>query len=311
MRGVDVMAAEAEARTIAPSSEALLGLFYIQRYRYLTVKQFAKASGLKESWAKDLLRGFENRKLLGSFGNTGMRGHGKTPKCYFLKPRGYRLLVRESGIPEELIGRFVETHVTAKWSPLMWHRLATIDLLLSVELGVREREHLDLVKTWTEYQRVKRGSTNYPDTSDFVADPEVGSNRIVPDAAFVLENLETGRRGLFFLETDMGTERITSPLARSHELSLHGKLRQYDRYLSGGRFARTYSPWGEFKFFTLLFVTTSAKRIGNIRREMQNLPRELHPYYRFGVFDAVVENFFNESWKARALDDDTDYAIVR
>ena len=110
----------------------MVGLFFIQQYRFLTITQFAKASGLKYATAAEMLLRFERQRLLGHFGNTGIRGYGKTPKVYFLKERGYRMLVEESGIPAELIGDYKTVHVTVKWSPVMYHRMATLDLLIAL-----------------------------------------------------------------------------------------------------------------------------------------------------------------------------------
>ena len=106
------------------------------------------------------------------------------------------------------------------------------------------------------------------ETTDVVAADETPENRIIPDAAFVLENLNSGRRGLFFLEMDMGTERIVSRISRDPRITLHFKMQQYDRYLQSGRFVQTYRPWGEFRFATVLFVTNSKARVDNIRHEI-------------------------------------------
>jgi hypothetical protein len=78
------------------TEQALLGLFYIQRYRFLTTSQFARISAYKLSSASDQLRMLERRGFLGYFGNTGLCGHGKTPKVYYLKPVrvGKRLFVK-------------------------------------------------------------------------------------------------------------------------------------------------------------------------------------------------------------------------
>jgi hypothetical protein len=65
----------------------ILGLFFIQRYRFLTVDQFARAAGLKRSTAAWHLRLLERCGLLSHFGNTGVVGYGKTPKVYFLVNR--------------------------------------------------------------------------------------------------------------------------------------------------------------------------------------------------------------------------------
>ena len=72
----------------------VLGLFFIQRYRFLTIDQFARAADLNRSTASDQLRFLERFCLLGHFGNTGLAGHGKTPKAYFLTRKGWEVLLR-------------------------------------------------------------------------------------------------------------------------------------------------------------------------------------------------------------------------
>jgi DNA-binding PadR family transcriptional regulator len=138
------------------SDNALVGLYFIQRYRFLTVAQFGRAARLKRSFSAELLRSLETRGFLGYFGNVGMQGRGKTPKVYYLTRKGYELLRRESDIPDELLGTFKETFVEAKWSPQTYHRLHLVDLLIALEAAVRTREHLSLTNTWLEYRRIKR-----------------------------------------------------------------------------------------------------------------------------------------------------------
>jgi hypothetical protein len=50
----------------------------------------------------------------------------------------------------------------------------------------------------------------FRETNDYVSEPQTSLMRIVPDGAFILKNHETDNTGLFFLEVDMGTERLTS-----------------------------------------------------------------------------------------------------
>jgi hypothetical protein len=253
----------------------VLGLFFIQRYRFLTIAQFARAAGLSHHRAEDVLRALELHGVLGHFGHVRIPGHGKTPKAYYLKRKGWELLRRESDIPDELIGSFVEAHLEASWSPQMYHRLRLIDLVIALEIAVRSRPHLNLVRTFVEYRRIKKSGRIARETTDFVAAEETPENRIIPDAAFVLENVETGRRGLFFLEMDMATERIVTQISHDRRITLRYKIEQYDRYLTGGRFAQSYAAYGEFGHFTLLFVTYGEERIDNIRRAMADLPAEL------------------------------------
>jgi hypothetical protein len=52
---------------------------------------------------------------------------------------------------------------------------------------------------------------------------------------FILKNYETGNSGLFFLECDMGTERLTAPKSRDQRATIKGRLELYARYLTTGK----------------------------------------------------------------------------
>jgi len=293
------------------STTAILGLFYIQRYRFLTIDQYARISMMNRKTASNKLCSYEHHGLLGHFGNTGMGGGMKTPKVYFLTRKGWEILVRESDIPQEIIGNYKEVKVESKWSPQMYHRLRTVDLMISVEVAVRNRPNLNLVKTFLEYKFMKRGTHLTRETTDFVAQEEITENRIIPDAAFVLENIETKKRALFFIEMDMATERIVSYITRDNRITLHHKISQYDRYLKGGRYRQTYSNYGEFRYFTLLFVTLTEQRVENIRQEMYDLPAELSTYYRFTTYEKAIGDFLGMIWKARAVSNTNVFSLVR
>jgi Replication-relaxation len=197
-----------------------------------------------------------------------------------------------------------------RWSPQMYHRLRTVDLMISAEVAVRSRSRLSMVSTFLEYRRVKRGTRVERETTDYVAKEETSDTRIIPDAAFVMENIESGKRALFFLEMDMGTERIVSQITRDKRISLFHKLTQYDRYLQGMRYRRTYAGYGDFRFFTLLFITIGEQRIENIRREMQRLPPDFSDYYRLTTYSQAMGDFFSPIWKSRLLSDTGTYGLV-
>jgi hypothetical protein len=211
------------------TENAIVGLTSIQRYRFLTIDQFARSSGLHRITTAKKLRLFEEQGFLGHFGNTGVPGYGKTPKAYFLTRKGWELLSVESGVPPEALGGYKEVKVEAAWSPQMYHRLATVDLLIALESAVLKRGHLAIVKTFLEYRRVKRGERIVPETTEYVDAEESPENKIIPDAAYILENRETKRRALFFLEMDMGTERLTTAFVGNKQTVLHQKFSQYDR----------------------------------------------------------------------------------
>lgn len=210
-----------------------------------------------------------------------------------------------------MIGKYTEIHINTRWSPQMYHRLHTIDLMISAELAVRNRPNLTMIKTFIEYIRVKKGNHITKETTDFVADEEKAENKIVPDAAFIIENIETKKRALFFVEMDMTTERIVSYITRDSRITLHYKIAQYDRYLKSLRYKQTYADYGDFNFFTLLFVTLSKERIDNIRRELTDLPLELSQYYRLTTYEQAMGDFLGQIWLSRTPSDNQLYPLVR
>ncbi len=214
--------------TLTPAG--VVGLFFIERYRFLTIDQFARAASLSYDTASRQLRALERLGFLHFFGNTSLAGHGKTPKAYFLTRKGYELLLEEAGFPPESIGAYREVKADAAWSPQMYHRLRLVDVLLASECAIRDRPKLSMVKTFLEYCRRRVGDNFVRETTDFVAPEETAENKIIPDAAFILENTESRRRALFFLEMDMATEPVLSALVRGRGVSLHEKFVQYDRY---------------------------------------------------------------------------------
>ena len=102
-----------------------------------------------------------------------------------------------------------------------------------------------------------------------------------------------------------------SQITRDKRISLFYKLSQYDRYLQGMRYRQTYADFGDFRFFTLLFVTLGEERIENIRREMQRLPSELSEYYRLTTYERAMGDFFSPIWKSRLLTDTGTYGLVQ
>jgi Replication-relaxation len=138
--------------TISLTDTAALGLYFIHRYRFLTIEQYTRAAGVKRDAASERLREMERHGFLGHFGNVGIRGYGKVPKAYFLTRKGYELLTRETDIPEKLFEPHKDTHVAARWSPKMYHRLRTIDLMIAAEVvGNEKRKPCSLSRNTLQY----------------------------------------------------------------------------------------------------------------------------------------------------------------
>src|SRR5947209_6258176 len=109
---------------------------------------------------------------------------------------------------------------------------------------------------------------------------------------------------------DMGTERIVAKGSADRRATVHGKFEQYDRYLTSGRFARTYAACGDFRLATILFVTLGEERIENIRQAASNLPPRFHQYYRLATFERAMNDFFGPIWKSRDVFDTLLYRLV-
>jgi hypothetical protein len=281
----------------------------MHKYRMLSIPQFARISGLSYKHAAEVLLDLERRGVIGFLGYTNIPGQGKTPKVYYLKKRGFSYLVSEVDFPLEEHGPFREVSQELAWTPQMYHRLRILDCFIALEMAVRGRHYLELVDIRLEYRR--RKGTIERETADYVNERHVSESRIIPDGAFVLGNLQTGRRGLLLLEMDMGTERITVRSSSDRRATIRGKFEQYDRYLNSGRFAENYADIDDFRFFTLLFVTLTWERIENIRSAVSDLQNELHAYYRLTALDAALDDFVGPVWLSRDSKDTVRYALVQ
>jgi hypothetical protein len=102
------------------SESALTGLSFIHKYRFLTIAQFAKIATFSHYHAAEILRDLERWGIVGYFGYTGIPGHGKTPKVYYLKRRGWELLCAERAPLNE----FSEVHKETTWTPYMYHTIS-------------------------------------------------------------------------------------------------------------------------------------------------------------------------------------------
>jgi hypothetical protein len=291
------------------SAGTLTGLYFMQKYRFLTIAQFARIAGFSVYHSAEVLRGLDRWGLVGWFGFVGMPGQGKAPKVYYLRRKGFDILCSEARVFADQMEPFSD--VQATWTPHMYHRLRIIDVLISAEIAIRKRPHLAMVKVFVEYRMRRRGTSPARETTDFVDSEETSENKLVPDAAFIMENIETGKRALFFVEMDMVSERIVSHIPRDQKITLHYKLAQYDRYLKSLRYSETYGEYGQFRSFILLFVTMSSERMGNILRHVHDLPVELSPYYRFTTFEDAMGDLFGQIWKSRSVADGQRYSLVR
>ncbi len=299
------------ASGVVLSEQVLTALEYIERYRHLTIQQVATVTGLRPKSCSNMLLRLERQKLLGHFGNVPIYGRGKMPKAYFLTRRGHALLAGEYEACGRQIAPYRPVNRTSRWTPTMEHRIATVDVLMTLERDVCALPDYSLIQTFVEYRRKRDGQNLIGETVDHVAAPNSAENRIVPDAGFVLENCSTGRRALFLIEVDRATVTIQRRRSHHHAQDICYKIAKYDRYLRGQMFRSRYQAYGDFEYFTLLFITDGDKHLLNIRRALADTDPDLHQFYRFSTIQEVCRTFFHTAWRSRTYTDDTSYGLIR
>ncbi len=91
-------------KRLALSEGIRTGLYYMHKYRFLTISQFARITNFHADHAAKVLRDFERWRLVGYLGFTAIPGHGKTPKVYFMEQKSWELLCAEC----DVVGEFSE-----------------------------------------------------------------------------------------------------------------------------------------------------------------------------------------------------------
>ncbi|MEJ8560035.1 replication-relaxation family protein [Yoonia sp. GPGPB17] len=290
----------------------LSALRFIYAYHHLTVKQVAEMVRMTPKAASDMLLRLERGQLLGFFGNVGIRGYGKTPKVYFLTRTGHRVLGEELAAIGEGLGPYRQIKMNTRWSPLMYHRIATVDVLSYVERDCTALKDYRLLGTLLEYRRERVGNRWRQETTDYVAEPHGADTRIVPDAGFALEHRASGKCALFLIEVDRGTTPLLSDQPETEVKSVVAKLGQYDRYLASRRVANRYPDLGTYSGFHLLFVTTSGARVANLRAAASaSLNPAFHHLYRFSTLEAASHNLLHDAWLSRDHADHTTYRLIK
>ncbi|MFK7881840.1 hypothetical protein, partial [Roseobacter sp.] len=84
-----------------------------------------------------------------------------------------------------------------------------------------------------------------------------------------------------------------------------------DRYIKSQRVAERYQQWGDFASFTLLVITDSDTRVGNMRKALTSPTAALNQFYRFSTLQQVGENFLHDKWLSRDSADAQHHALIR
>lgn len=92
-----------------------------------------------------------------------------------------------------------------------------------------------------------------------------------PDGVFCLGHAGLSKTLLFFLEVDMGTETLASPLRLAQDV--RQKVVNYQAYFKFRRYRRYEQVWGcALRGFRVLFLVDSSTRMAGICRLVQDMP---------------------------------------
>jgi hypothetical protein len=131
------------------SAGTLTGLYFIQKYRFLSIAQFARIAGFSAYHAAEVLRGWRAGGLSAISAMLVFRDKVKGLR-FTSSGAGFDILCSENRLFADITEPFSD--VQATWTPHMYHGLRLIDVLISAELAIRSRPHLQMVKVVVEYR---------------------------------------------------------------------------------------------------------------------------------------------------------------
>jgi Replication-relaxation len=277
-------------------------LLAVYRYRYLTTSQIARLYFPSQRTAQRRLVVLAERRLLSHFTVPNI-----TDRIYLLTSRGAGHV---SGLlsvePEDLL--WSQRNKPPKDYYFMQHFAAISDFRIAITRACESSE-ITLLGFIPEHYGAKHPSgrvTKYiKDVAFSVADPKEKISH-TPDAVFALE--KAGKPALFFLEIDRGTETIANP-----EKGIAKMVRFYEAYAEEGKY-RGYTQdfdCSPFQNFRLLIVTTTRRRVQNIRTALGKSGSPLHRFFWLTTYDELDdESVFDRRWVSLDDSDSRSYGIT-
>lgn len=231
----------------------------------------------------------------------------------------YPVLLREGG-KGEYVYHLKSRPKTAL--TLLRHTLKLNDIRIEFELACGQEYakekgqgagQVNLVGFIPEYKGVKgRRNDQKPvrateDTVGGRGEQRRGAQTLIPDAVICLENPATGKRALFFLEVDLGSEKLLS----TDHYSLYKKIMLYKKYLETGGFERYRTSFGyDFKGFRVLTVMDSETRIARLRHALAKAGVQGFVWFT-DTTTIKGANVLDKIWLMTDPSDDGKYSIVR
>ena len=274
----------------------------VYRYRYLTTSQIARLHFPSARTAQRRLSVLTGHKLLAHFSvpNIGER-------LYMLTTRGANLVADMLDVsPDDLL--WSAGTKPPKDYYFIKHFVAISDFRITLTHAVVQSD-ISLLGFIPEHYGAKHLSgrvTKYiKDVAFSITDPKEKITH-TPDAVFALEKNQ--KQALFFLEIDRGTETISNPAKGIGKM-----IRFYEGYAQEEKY-RGYAEdfhCEPFSNFRLLIVTTSARRVENIRAALGTNAPQLYRFFWLTTYDQVnEETIFDRIWSPLDAGDEKLYKIA-
>ena len=208
--------------------------------------------------------------------------------------------------PEELL--WSHSKKTPKDYYFMRHFVAISDFRIMLSTGTGG-SNISLLGYIPEHYGARhpsgRISKYIKDVAFSVTDPKEKISH-TPDAVFALKKAE--KPALFFLEIDRGTETIASP-----EKGIGKMVAFYEGYANEDKYKGYSQDFGcpPFQNFRLLIVTTTQRRLENIRGALGKEGSPLHRFFWLTTFEKLNNgSIFEPLWASLDPSDHKIYGIA-
>ena len=232
----------------------------------------------------------------------------KMHKAGLVKRFAYPVLLSEGGRGEYVY------HVNSKPKVALTavqHTIQLNEVRIAFEIACRNSDKINLVGFIPEYRgKVKSDGRPGRNVEESVADPGAFGQEttIIPDAVICLGNSEIKKSALFFLEVDLGSEKLITEGRGKY--SVLKKMLVYREYLEARGFER-YDDLFRFPFkgFRVLTVMNNTKRIQRLRRELTQ--RGIKKFIWFTEDSTINQhNIFKKIWLIADANDSNNYSII-
>ena len=241
----------------------------LAEYRVLTVNQLAALHGRPPQGLRRRLRTLEREQLVRTGASGFGHSRGRPENLISVAERGVAVLRDKSVLPREVPTERVVADATHGQD----HQLLVNWLRVHLAQMVRTIPRLGMRFLSPTSPFLPLSSDGSPAVSEHVSVDGARREpiRFTPDGVFSISERESQKTLLFFLEVDMGTETLAS--TARHPRDVRQKIVNYRAYFRSGGYKRYQTHWKcELNGFRLLFLTTSAGRLANLCRLVQEMP---------------------------------------